>query len=163
MVEGVLGEAAVVLADCVEESSPSPGNSRGAWELRDEEALNPLVLPLAGPVVVTDPLTVGLLVVVDPVVAVDPLVVPDGNPDEDVEVDGCDVVDRPRGADPIAVLPLPVAWPFTSAAVWACAVVMPRKMIAVSIVRCIALSCFQSDRRAASFDRDARQRLISQK
>ena len=154
MVEGVLGAAAVVLADCVEESSASPGNSSGAWELRDEDALIPLVLPTAGPVVVTDPLTVGLLVVVDP------LVVPDDDPDEDVEVDGRVVVDKPEGS---AVLPPFVVWPFTCAAVWACTVVMPRKTIAVSMVRCIALSCFESDRGAASFDRDAGQRLIHQK
>jgi hypothetical protein len=150
MVEGVLGAAAVVLAACVEESSPSPGNSKGAWELRDEDALMPLVLPLAGPAVVTDPLTVGPLVVDDPLVAVDPLVVPEGNPDENVEVDGSDDVDKPGGSDPTDMFPLSVVWPVPCAAVWACAVVMPRKMIAVRIMRCIAFSCFESDRRAAS-------------
>lgn len=53
MVDGALGAAAVVPADCVAVSSPSPGNSRGTCELREAGALIPLELPLPG---VDDPL-----------------------------------------------------------------------------------------------------------
>lgn len=119
MVEGALGAAAVELADCVEVSSPSPGNFRGTWELGDE-ALIPLVPPPA-----EEPLTVV------------PPAVPDGDVPENVEADGSDDVRTLRGSDPIVVLPPGVVW----AAVWARPPVMPRMMIAARIVRCIAFSC----------------------
>ena len=141
MVDGGLGAAAVVLADCVEVSSPSPGNSRAVWELREEGALIETVLPIAGPDVITDPLTVGLVVVVDPLV-VDPVVVTDDDVAVDAEVD--DSGDTPKGLDPTAMLP-PFVWP--SAAVWAWAVVMPRRTTAIRIVHCIALSCMDKRRR----------------
>ena len=102
MVEGGLGAAAVVLADCVEVSRPSPGNSRAACELREEGALIEAALPLAGPDVVTAPLIVGLAVAV-----VDPLVVPTDEVAKDEELDS-DVA-TPSVSDPTAVLALP--WP----------------------------------------------------
>jgi hypothetical protein len=128
IVEGVPGAAAVVLADCVEVSSPSPGNSRGAWEVRDG-ALMPLALPLADPDIVTGPPIVALPVVL---VAADPPAAPD---DDDVEDVAIVDVGTPSGSDPTVVVPLPVT-------VWALAVVMPARMIAIRIVRCIAFSCF---------------------
>jgi hypothetical protein len=134
MVEGELGAAAVVLADCIDVSRPSPGNSRGVCELREEAALIEAVLPLAGPDVVTDPLTAAL-VVVDPLVVAE-----DDDVAEIVDVDGSDDVVTPRGSDPIAEFPL-VVWP--SAAVCAWAAVTPTRMIAVSMVRCIAFSCIE--------------------
>ena len=154
MVEGGLGAAAVVLADCVEVSSPSPGSSRAAWELREEGALIEVVLPLAGPDVVTDPLTLGLAVVADPVVVVAPLLVADGD-----VADNADVT-APRESDPTAVL-APVVWP--SAAVWAWAAVMPSRMIAIRIVRCIAFSLKKRPAKAAPFACNARQRPIQGK
>jgi hypothetical protein len=160
MVEGGLGAAAVVLADCVEVSSPSPGSSRAACELREEGALIEVVLPLAGPDVVTDPLTLGLAVVADPVVVVVPLLVADGDVADDAEVDDGDDVAAPRESDPTAVL-APVVWP--SAAVWAWAAVMPSRMIAIRIVRCIACSLKKRPAKAAPFACDARQRPIQRK
>jgi hypothetical protein len=124
MVEGAPGPAAVVLADCVEVSSPSPGNSRGAWELGDE-ALIPPVLPPAG---TADPVTVEPLVVV----IAEPPVVADDVAGEDGEVDGSEDVDTPRGSDPGAV---PAVGTSDGVVVWACAIVEPRMMIAVRIVR----------------------------
>jgi hypothetical protein len=127
MVEGALDAAAAVLADCVEVSSPSPGNSRGIWELDDEEALIPLVPPPAG---VGDPL------IVEPPVGVvaEPLVVAGDVIDVDDEVDGSDDVDTPRGSDPGALL---VVGTSDCIVVWACAIVEPRMMITVRIVRFI--------------------------
>ena len=63
MADGALGAAAVVPADCVE-PSPSPGNSRGTSELREEGALSPL-LPIAEPDDVAGPLIVGAEVPVE--------------------------------------------------------------------------------------------------
>jgi hypothetical protein len=91
MVERVLGAAAVVLADCVEVSGPSPGS------------------------------------------------------------------------DPTAVLPLAVVWPFTCAAIWGWAVVMPRKMIATRIVRCISRSSASRQSQATLLTRDGRQRASLRK
>jgi hypothetical protein len=81
----------------------------------------PLVLPPAG---TADPLTVEPLVVV----IAEPPVVADDVAGDDDEVDGSNGVDTPRGSDPGSVLVV---------VVWACAIVEPRMMIAVSIVRCI--------------------------
>lgn len=120
MGEAAPGAAAVELADCVEVSNPSPGNSRGIWELGDE------VLPPAE----------------------DPLPVTPPAPDvdvENVEDDDCDVVGTLRGSNPTIVFP-PA---FVCAAVWAWAVVMPRRKIAVRTVRCIAFSALEIDRGAA--------------
>ena len=126
MVEVVPGPAAVVLADCVEVSSPSPGNSSGAWELGDE-ALIPLVLP---PACTADPVTV------EPPAAVvaAPPVVADDVADENDEVDGADGADTPRGSDPESLLFIGT---FDCVVVWACAIVEPRMMITVRIVRFI--------------------------
>jgi hypothetical protein len=137
MVEEVLDEAAAVaLADCVEVSSPSPGNSRGAWALGDEEALIPLVLPPAG---VGDPPTDEPLVVVvaEPPVAVDDVA------DEDGEADGDDDVDTARGSDPGGLL---VVSTFGCMVVWACAIVEPRMMIIVRIVRFIRVLLLRDNR-----------------
>jgi hypothetical protein len=94
MVEGAPGAPAAGLAAWVEVSSPSPGSSRGDWELR-EDAVIPLVLPPAD----ADPLTV------EPVVAfaADPVVVPD-------VVEGVELVevDTSRGSDPTVVVPVAV-------------------------------------------------------
>jgi hypothetical protein len=143
MVEEVLdAAAAVVLADCVEVSSPSPGNSRGAWALDAEEALIPLVLPAAG---VGDPLTVEppVVVVAEPLVAAG----------EDDEADGSDDVGTPSGSDPGALF---VVGTFGCAMVWACAIVEPRMMIAVRIVRFIRVLLLRDNR--GQLARDARQR-----
>jgi hypothetical protein len=132
MVEEVLdAAAAVALADCVEVSSPSPGNSRGAWELGDEEALIPLVLPPAGggDALVVEPLAV---VVAEPPVAAD----------EDDDVDGDDV-DTARGSDPAALL---VAWTFGCVVVWACAIVEPRMTITARIVHFIRVLLLRDTR-----------------
>ena len=142
MVEVVPGPEAVVLADCVEVSSPSPGNSRGAWELGDE-ALIPLVLPPAGtadPVSVDDPVTVEPLVVV----TAEPPIVAEDVAGEDGEVDGSEDVDTPRGSDPGAV---PVVKTSDCMVVWACAIVEPRMMIAVRIVRRIRVLLLRDNRR----------------
>lgn len=112
MVEGALGAAAVELADCDELSSPSPGNSRGTWELGDEALIPPAEEPPTVP----------------------PAVVPDGEAAENVEFN--DEVGTLRESDPIIVFPPAVV----SAAVWAWATVMPRRMIAARIVCCIAFS-----------------------
>jgi len=127
MLEGVLDAAAVVLADCVEVSSPSPGNSRGIWELGDEEALIPLAPP---PADVGDPL------IVEPAVGVvaEPLDMAGDVADEDDEVDGSDDVDTPRGSNPGTLL---VVGASDRVVVWACAIVEPRMMITVRIVRFI--------------------------
>lgn len=119
MVAGGLGVAAVVFADCVDVSSPSPGNSRAVWGLREEGALIEAVLPPA------------------PVVVVGPVVVTDDDAAENVDVDGSGDVATPSEPD-AAALP-PAVWP--SVAVWAWAAAIPRRMIATRIVRCIALSC----------------------
>lgn len=95
--------------------------------------LIPLLEPIAGPVVVTDPLTTGV-VAVEPL-AVDPLVDADV-PDADDELDGSDDVDAAIVSDPA---PLVAVWAFA-------AVVMPIEMIAVRILRCIAFSCLESNR-----------------
>lgn len=78
MGEAVPVAPAVVPADWVEVSSPSPGNSRGSWELR-EAVLIPLVPP-PGSDAVADPLTVEAVVL-----GADPFVVPDGDAVEGVE------------------------------------------------------------------------------
>lgn len=78
MAEGALGAAAVVLADWVEVPSPSPGNSRGTCELREDGALIPL-LPAAEPDGVADPL-------VDPVVLVADVPVENEKVEDSVEV-----------------------------------------------------------------------------
>jgi hypothetical protein len=129
MVEAVLDAAAVVLADCVEVSSPSPGNSRGIWEPGDEEALVPLVPPPAG---VGDPL------IVEPAVGVvaEPFDVAGDVADEDDEVDGGEDVDTPRESDPGTLL---VVGASDCVVVWACAIVEPRMMITVRIVRFIRI------------------------
>jgi len=147
MVEGGLGAAAVVLAACVEVSSPSPGNSRTVWELREEGALIETALPLEGPVVMTAPLTVGLVVVVD---VVDPVVVVDDDAAENVDVEDNGDAGAPRESGPPEVLPLFV-W---LAAVWACAAVIPRKMIAIRIVRCIAFSSLAMQDNARSIEKE---------
>jgi hypothetical protein len=64
MAEGGPGAAAVVLADWAKVPGPSPGNSRGTCELREEGALIPL-LTAAEPDDVTDPLVVGAGVLVE--------------------------------------------------------------------------------------------------
>ena len=147
MVEEAAGAAVVLLAACVELSSPSPGSSRGVCELREEEdALIPLVLPAAGPIVVTAPLTLVLPLADDPpVVAVDV-------PEETDEVDGSGDVGMLSGPPGLVV-------------VWACAAaITPRQMIAVRIVRCIAFSCcIECEHTAAPCAHAARQRLIHQK
>lgn len=137
MVEGVFGAAAVVLADCVEVSSPSPGNSRGAWELGDEEALLLLVLPPAGG---ADPLTVEPPVVV----VAEPFVVADDVAVEDDEMDGSDNVDTPRGSDPGSLL---IVGTFDCVVVCACAIVEPRMMITTRIMRCIRVLLLRGNRR----------------
>lgn len=105
MVEGGLGAAAVVLADCVDVSSPSPGNSKAVCELREEGALIEAVLPLAGPVVMTAPLTVGLAVGVDAVVVVDPVVVTDDDAAENVDGEDSGDAGVPKDSVPPDVLP----------------------------------------------------------
>jgi hypothetical protein len=152
MVEDVLdADAAVVLADCVEVSSPSPGNSRGAWALDDEEALIPPVLPPAG---AGDPLTV------EPPVAViaEPLVVVGDAAGEDDEADGNDDVGTPRGSDPGVLF---VVGTFGCAVVCACAMLVPRMMIMVRIVRFIRVLLLRDNR--GQLARDARQRTSLQK
>ena len=115
MVDDAPGAAAAELvADCVELSSPSPGNSRGACELREAGALIPLELPPA------------VLDVDDPLVVVAD--VPAAN--------------EPNGSGEAGTLsgsvPVPVAvW------AWA-VVMMPRRAAAVRIVRCIAFSCLRA-------------------
>ena len=115
MLEDVLGAAAAEpVADCVELSSPSPGNSRGACELREAGALIPRELPPDG------------LDVDDPPVAVPD--VPENN--------------EPNGSGEVGTLsgsvPVPVAvW------AWA-AVMMLKRKAAMRIVRCIAFSCLRA-------------------
>ena len=110
MVEDVIdAAAAVVLADCVEVSSPSPGSSRGPWALDDEEALSPLVPPPAG---AGDPPTVERPVAV----IAEPLVVAGDVAGEDDEADGSDDAGTLRGSDPGALF---VVWTFGCAVIWA--------------------------------------------
>ena len=137
MDEEALGAAAVELADCVEVSNPSPGSSRGIWELGDEA---PVLPPAEEPLAAAPP------------------VAPDGDAAENVEVDDSDVVGALRGSAPIVGLP-PAA---VCASVWAWAVVMPRRMIAVRIVRCIAFSRVGKRSPSCAVARDARQRAIGQ-
>jgi hypothetical protein len=101
------------------------------------------VPPTAGPVVVTDPLAVGLPVVV----VVELPVAPVDVADENEEMDGSDVVGALRESDPLF------------AAVWACAAVEPKTMIAVRIVRRIRVLLLRYNRRFP-FACDARQRPI---
>lgn len=86
IVEGALGAAAVVLADCVEVPSPSPGNSRGTCELREEGTLIPL------------PPTEELDGVADP-----PVVGADVSAENEEIDDGVDV-GTPRGSVPVFVV-----------------------------------------------------------
>ena len=112
MAEDALGAAAAELvADCVELSSPSPGNSRGACELREAGALIPLELPPAG------------------LDVEDPLVAAAGDPAEN-ELNGNGEAGTLSGS-----VPVPVAvW------AWA-VVMMPRRAAAARMMRCIAFSC----------------------
>jgi hypothetical protein len=86
------GDAAVVLAACVDVSGISPGNNRGDCDVADVEPVAP-VAPF-----------------VDPVFAADPVDVPDVAADDKADVDTL------RGSDPI-VLALLFVWPFGCATV----------------------------------------------
>lgn len=91
MAEVAPGAAAVVLADCAEVASPSPGNSRGTCEFREEGVLMPLLPTAAESGVVTDPL-------VDPLAAVADV------PAENAAVEDSVDVGTPSGSVPVFVV-----------------------------------------------------------
>jgi hypothetical protein len=139
IVEGALGAAVVVAADCVDVLSPSPGSSRGACELRDE-ALIPPVLPIAA-------LELN---------GVDPA----GAPAEIEELEGSVDVGTARGSVPVFVVVCALA-----VATIPKKMIAPRvlKCVVPGVMPCITLSCSEAVAELRHGLFGAEQRLGGQK
>jgi hypothetical protein len=128
-----LAAAAVEVAACVEVSALSPDSSSGTWELLDAE------------VVIADVLPPAALLPVDPALDADPPVPPAGT-----DPVGKVCTGTLSGSEVLLLAPVD--------AVWACAVVVPKAMIAIRKRIRIARSPAWFSR-----SRIARQRATSKK